>query len=191
MFSTTSENYWMFMNIVQQYKLKNINQPCLLQGLCQPILWQQGRGCAQGHLQTDSNRRASDVPPCWPLPAAPGTGDGWKDPLHLGHQVSTYYFVWSLIYYILQYIILEGGSENVVALTLWCVSLYIFTIYNPCIWTVMCRHPASGYVQGINDLVTPFLMVFLQVIAIFTYLLNIEKYSSMHLSLWRTLWRWM
>ena len=25
------------------------------------------------------------------------------------------------------------------------------------------RHPASGYVQGINDLVTPFLMVFLQV----------------------------
>ena len=24
------------------------------------------------------------------------------------------------------------------------------------------RHPASGYVQGINDLVTPFLMVFLQ-----------------------------
>ena len=25
----------------------------------------------------------------------------------------------------------------------------------------MCRHPASGYVQGINDLVTPFLAVFL------------------------------
>lgn len=24
-----------------------------------------------------------------------------------------------------------------------------------------CRHPASGYVQGINDLVTPFLTVFL------------------------------
>ena len=24
-----------------------------------------------------------------------------------------------------------------------------------------CRHPASGYVQGINDLVTPFLAVFL------------------------------
>ena len=47
----------------------------------------------------------------------------------------------------------------------------------------MCRHPASGYVQGINDLVTPFLMVFLQVITIFTYLLNVEKYSLMHLSL--------
>ena len=31
----------------------------------------------------------------------------------------------------------------------------------------MCRHPASGYVQGINDLVTPFLMVFLQVHIIF------------------------
>ena len=28
------------------------------------------------------------------------------------------------------------------------------------IWSI--RHPASGYVQGINDLVTPFLMVFLQ-----------------------------
>ena len=24
-----------------------------------------------------------------------------------------------------------------------------------------CRHPASGYVQGMNDLVTPFLSVFL------------------------------
>ena len=24
-----------------------------------------------------------------------------------------------------------------------------------------CRHPASGYVQGINDLVTPFLAVFI------------------------------
>jgi len=28
------------------------------------------------------------------------------------------------------------------------------------IWAI--RHPASGYVQGINDLITPFLMVFLQ-----------------------------
>jgi hypothetical protein len=27
------------------------------------------------------------------------------------------------------------------------------------IWSI--RHPASGYVQGINDLVTPFLVVFL------------------------------
>ncbi len=26
---------------------------------------------------------------------------------------------------------------------------------------MLCRHPASGYVQGINDLVTPFLAVFL------------------------------
>ena len=41
--------------------------------------------------------------------------------------------------------------------------------FYPCIWTVMCRHPASGYVQGINDLVTPFLMVFLQVATIFTF----------------------
>ncbi|KAF4378486.1 hypothetical protein G4B88_027546 [Cannabis sativa] len=28
-------------------------------------------------------------------------------------------------------------------------------------WSVAIRHPASGYVQGINDLVTPFLVVFL------------------------------
>lgn len=28
------------------------------------------------------------------------------------------------------------------------------------IWAI--RHPASGYVQGINDLVTPFFIVFLQ-----------------------------
>ena len=34
---------------------------------------------------------------------------------------------------------------------------------------MMCRHPASGYVQGINDLVTPFLMVFLQVQKNFIY----------------------
>jgi len=27
------------------------------------------------------------------------------------------------------------------------------------IWAI--RHPASGYVQGINDLVTPFITVFL------------------------------
>ena len=27
------------------------------------------------------------------------------------------------------------------------------------IWSI--RHPASGYVQGINDLVTPFFVVFL------------------------------
>ena len=25
---------------------------------------------------------------------------------------------------------------------------------------VVCRHPASGYVQGINDLLTPFLAIF-------------------------------
>ena len=28
------------------------------------------------------------------------------------------------------------------------------------IWAI--RHPASGYVQGINDLVTPFFLVFLE-----------------------------
>jgi len=28
------------------------------------------------------------------------------------------------------------------------------------IWAI--RHPASGYVQGMNDLVTPFFVVFLQ-----------------------------
>ena len=59
----------------------------------------------------------------------------------------------------------------------------------PCILTMMCRHPASGYVQGINDLVTPFLMVFLQV----------QKYSFIQ-QFWlkppfslspRTLWKKM
>lgn len=30
----------------------------------------------------------------------------------------------------------------------------------PCL-TVCCRHPASGYVQGMNDLATPFVAVFL------------------------------
>ena len=47
----------------------------------------------------------------------------------------------------------------------------------PCILTMMCRHPASGYVQGINDLVTPFLMVFLQVHKIFIYPTILTKTS--------------
>ena len=44
-------------------------------------------------------------------------------------------------------------------LSIWSLSMYIDHD--------VCRHPASGYVQGINDLVTPFLMVFLQVHKIF------------------------
>lgn len=31
------------------------------------------------------------------------------------------------------------------------------------LYTWAIRHPASGYVQGINDLLTPFLVVFLSV----------------------------
>ena len=42
---------------------------------------------------------------------------------------------------------------------------------------MICRHPASGYVQGINDLVTPFLMVFLQVHKIFIFRTTLTKSS--------------
>jgi hypothetical protein len=38
------------------------------------------------------------------------------------------------------------------------------------IWAI--RHPASGYVQGINDLVTPFYVVFLQEVIPAGVLLN-------------------
>ena len=37
-----------------------------------------------------------------------------------------------------------------------CVQLFERVLY---IWAI--RHPASGYVQGINDLITPFFVVFL------------------------------
>jgi hypothetical protein len=40
------------------------------------------------------------------------------------------------------------------------IQLYRHYATNPC-HTPRRRHPASGYVQGINDLVTPFLAVFL------------------------------
>jgi hypothetical protein len=36
---------------------------------------------------------------------------------------------------------------------------YIFYVRVLYVWHM--RHPASGYVQGINDIVTPFLIVFL------------------------------
>ena len=45
------------------------------------------------------------------------------------------------------------------------------------IWAI--RHPASGYVQGINDLVTPFLMVFLQVRSTAKLVTNINPYLRM------------
>lgn len=41
------------------------------------------------------------------------------------------------------------------------------------IWAI--RHPASGYVQGINDLVTPFFIVFLQ--EALTPNTDLEKYD--------------
>jgi TBC1 domain family member 2 len=45
------------------------------------------------------------------------------------------------------------------------------------IWAI--RHPASGYVQGINDLVTPFFLVFLsELIDDGTFELLIDKISS-------------
>ena len=116
----------------------------IFQGLCESILRQQGGGRAQGHLQTDRNRCSSNVPPGRSLPAKDGARDGGKNPLHLGHQVSCLLFTFTG-----KYICLLNDVKH------------------PCIWTMMCRHPASGYVQGINDLVTPFLMVFLQVHIIF------------------------
>lgn len=36
-----------------------------------------------------------------------------------------------------------------------------FQIFERVLYIWAIRHPASGYVQGINDLVTPFFIVFL------------------------------
>lgn len=49
------------------------------------------------------------------------------------------------------------------------------------IWAI--RHPASGYVQGINDLVTPFFIVFLQDVlepgcTNFKYITLINSYNT-------------
>ncbi|KAH8307668.1 hypothetical protein KR044_007757, partial [Drosophila immigrans] len=46
------------------------------------------------------------------------------------------------------------------------------------IWAI--RHPASGYVQGINDLVTPFFIVFLQ--EVLSSNTDLEKYDMSQLS---------
>lgn len=40
------------------------------------------------------------------------------------------------------------------------VSLILFQIFERILFIWAIRHPASGYVQGINDLVTPFFVVF-------------------------------
>lgn len=40
------------------------------------------------------------------------------------------------------------------------VSLTLFQIFERILFIWAIRHPASGYVQGINDLVTPFFVVF-------------------------------
>lgn len=40
------------------------------------------------------------------------------------------------------------------------VSLTLFQIFERILFIWAIRHPASGYVQGINDLVTPFFIVF-------------------------------
>lgn len=44
------------------------------------------------------------------------------------------------------------------------------------IWAI--RHPASGYVQGMNDLVTPFYVVFLQEYLPIGKMIKILKSSS-------------
>ena len=186
MFSTTSENYWMFMNIVQHTNWTTPINPVFCRGYVNQYFDNK-----EEDVHKDTFRQiAIDVPRMSPLVGLFQqrlVQEMVERILYIWaiRSPPTHYFVWKITK------ITERRLWKYSFLTLWCVSLYIFTIYNPCIWTVMCRHPASGYVQGINDLVTPFLMVFLQVIAIFTYFLNIEKCSSMHLSLWRTLWRWM
>lgn len=40
------------------------------------------------------------------------------------------------------------------------VYLTLFQIFERILFIWAIRHPASGYVQGINDLVTPFFVVF-------------------------------
>lgn len=42
-----------------------------------------------------------------------------------------------------------------------CCNLFFFRCYVSWFISRAIRHPASGYVQGINDLATPFLVVFL------------------------------
>lgn len=42
------------------------------------------------------------------------------------------------------------------------VCFLFFQIFERILYIWAIRHPASGYVQGINDLVTPFFVVFLQ-----------------------------
>ena len=39
--------------------------------------------------------------------------------------------------------------------------LHLIAKHPPWLAASCCRHPASGYVQGINDLVTPFMAVFM------------------------------
>lgn len=39
--------------------------------------------------------------------------------------------------------------------------LFIFQLFERVLYIWAIRHPASGYVQGINDLITPFFVVFL------------------------------
>src|SRR5205807_606685 len=46
------------------------------------------------------------------------------------------------------------------------------------VWAI--RHPASGYVQGINDLVTPFWQVFLSAYIGVSFLVLIRSYLILH-----------
>ena len=50
--------------------------------------------------------------------------------------------------------------RNIQALYLSVGSIF-FQAFERILFTWGMRHPASGYVQGINDLVTPFFLVFL------------------------------
>lgn len=58
------------------------------------------------------------------------------------------------------------------------------------IWAM--RHPASGYVQGINDLVTPFFVVFLQELiptgldapSYFSFIFTVADYLFLQARIW-------
>ena len=181
----------MFMNIVQQTNWTTSSNPVFCRGYVNQYFDNK-----EEDVHKDTFRQiAIDVPRMSPLV-------GLFQQRLVQEMVERILYIWAIrsphiILYDHWSIIHYNTSATSIGRRLWkcscCIRLnpMMFDGFHPCIWTVMCRHPASGYVQGINDLVTPFLMVFLQVITIFTYLLNVEKYSLMHLSLWRTLWRWM
>ena len=92
-------------------------------------------------MQTNRYRRAPHVAAGGAVPAEARAGKYWS-------------LIGCCDYNTALWLVVGGNSTDV-----WLVQEMVERILY--IWAI--RHPASGYVQGINDLVTPFLMVFLQV----------------------------